>query len=134
MLSEINLRNFKCFSRYTIPLRAITVIVGRNNAGKSTIVEALRLVSLVASRLEFLPFLNVPRWLDIPSVNVGVSPSLSNQELDFAFHSYNDPPAEISARYESGAVITIYIGGPERVHAVVRDARRYIVVNKGRRI
>ena len=56
MLSEISLRNFKCFSRHTIPLRAITVIVGRNNAGKSTIVEALRLVSLVASRLEFLPF------------------------------------------------------------------------------
>jgi len=134
MLSEISLRNFKCFSRHTIPLRAITVIVGRNNAGKSTIVEALRLVSLVASRLEFLPFLNVPRWLDIPRVNVGVSPSLSNQELDFesVFHSYNDPPAEISARYESGAVITIYIGGPERVHAVVRDPRRHIVVNKGR--
>jgi len=62
MLSEIILRNFKCFSRHTIPLRAITVIVGRNNAGKSTIVEALRLVSLVTSRLEFLPFLDVPRW------------------------------------------------------------------------
>jgi AAA15 family ATPase/GTPase len=53
MLSEITFRNFKCFSRHTIPLRPVTVIVGRNNAGKSTVVEALRLVSLVVSRLEF---------------------------------------------------------------------------------
>src|SRR5208282_792117 len=101
--------------------------------GKSTIIEALRLVSLVANRLEYLPFFEVPRWLDIPRVNKGVAPSLENQDLDFesVFHSYNEPPAEILAKFSDGAVIAVYIGGRDRVHAVVKDRARHVVATKG---
>ncbi len=49
MLSELRLENFRCFEDHTIPLRPLTIIVGRNNAGKSTIVEALRIVSIEKS-------------------------------------------------------------------------------------
>ena len=132
MLTEVVLENFKCFSRHTIPLRPLTVIVGRNNAGKSTIVEALRLVSLVANRLEYLPVRDVPPWLDIPSVNRGVAPSLENQDFDFSnvFHRYGDPPAKVTARFSTGVGVVIYVGVPERVHAVIRDARRSVVISK----
>jgi hypothetical protein len=133
MLSEIILENFKCFKRHTIPFRPVTVVVGRNNAGKSTIVEALRLVSLVVNRLEHLPVREVPRWLDIPRVNVGVAPSLENQDFNFSsiFHRYGDPPAKITARFETGLSVVIYIGGEDRVHAVIRDSHRSIVISKG---
>ena len=136
MLSEVILENFKCFSRHTIPFRPLTVIVGRNNAGKSTIVEALRLVSLVVDRLEHLPVREVPRWLDIPSVNRGVAPALDHQDFDFSnvFHRYGDPPAKITAKFETGLSVVIYIGqsdGEGRVHAVVRNARRNVVISKG---
>ncbi len=110
----------------------MTIVVGRNNAGKSTIVEALRLVSLVANRLDHLAVHQVPRWLEIPSVNVGVTPSLENQDFNFSsiFHRYGDPPAKITARFDSGVTIVIYIGGQDRVHSVIRDSKRNVVIGK----
>jgi len=133
MLSEIVLQNFKCFSRHAIPFRPLTIVVGRNNAGKSSIIEALRLVSLVVNRLDYLPVREVPRWLDIPTVNRGVAPSLENQDFNFSsvFHRYGDPPAKITARFDSGVAIVIYIGGPDKLHAVIRDSNRNIVISKG---
>ena len=132
MLIELELRTFKCFRRHNIPFRPTSIIVGRNNAGKSTIAEALRLVSIILGRFEYLPFKNVPGWLDAPKVELGVSPSLQNQEFNFAsvFHSYSDPPAEIVARFTGGSSMKIYIGGENRVHAVIRDGRRTVVSTK----
>lgn len=133
MLSEIIFQNFKCFGRQAISFRPLTIVVGRNNAGKSTIIEGLRLVSLVVNRLEHLPVREVPKWLDIASVNGGVTPSLENQDLNFAnlFHRYGDPPAKITARFDSGVAIVIYIAGPDRLHAVIRDSNRNVVISKG---
>ncbi|PYS69901.1 MAG: hypothetical protein DMF73_13950 [Acidobacteria bacterium] len=45
MLTKLILRNFRGFENHELPLRETTVIVGRNNAGKSTVVEALRLAA-----------------------------------------------------------------------------------------
>ncbi|HZV35962.1 MAG TPA: AAA family ATPase [Verrucomicrobiae bacterium] len=44
MITEIKLFNFRGFESHSIPLKPVTIIVGKNNAGKSTIVEALRLI------------------------------------------------------------------------------------------
>ena len=133
MLVEVRLQNFKCFRHHSIPLRPATIIVGRNNAGKSTIVEALRLISLVSNRIEHLPVRDVPPWLDIPKVNRGVSPSLDNQHFEFGnvFHRYGEPPAKITGRFASGVSIDIYIGGPDKIHAIIRDTRRSVVISKG---
>lgn len=46
MLEKIQFINYKCFENATIPLREITIAVGKNNAGKSTMIEGLRLLSL----------------------------------------------------------------------------------------
>jgi len=40
MLRTLRLQNYRCFD-HTVAFHADTVVVGRNNAGKSTIVEAL---------------------------------------------------------------------------------------------
>jgi hypothetical protein len=75
----------------------------------------------------------VPSWLEIPKVNRGVSPSLDNQDINFSsiFHRYGDPPATVGAQFDSGVEVTIYIGGPNRLHAVARDSRRHVVISKG---
>ena len=44
MLRELRLENYRGFSDHSIPFEEVSVLVGRNNAGKSTAVEALRLV------------------------------------------------------------------------------------------
>jgi len=104
------------------------IVVGKNNAGKSTIVEALRLVSLITNRYQRLEFHRVPRWLDRPRSERGVSPSLQNIELNLesAFHQYSDPPAIITCTFASNETITIYIGKDAQLHAVTRFTARDI--------
>ena len=110
MLKRLELENYRCFEKHTVDFKDISIIVGQNNAGKSTLVEALRLISIVASRA--LHFQDTPSWLDLPSTYKGVSPSLSG--LDFPkkslFHKYQDGPAIVTAHFESKAKIEIYLG------------------------
>lgn len=40
MITEIQLRNYRGFSKHKIPLRSVSIIVGRNNSGKSTIIPS----------------------------------------------------------------------------------------------
>jgi hypothetical protein len=132
MITELHLQNFRGFDSHTVPLHSTTIVVGRNNAGKSTIVEALRLVSLVTSRYKALSFSNVPSWLDIPTRQRGVAPSLKNTEINLTgvFHRYGDPPARITAKFSSGEAVTIYLG-EEALHAVILDSKGKAISSKG---
>jgi energy-coupling factor transporter ATP-binding protein EcfA2 len=105
-----------------LPFRSTTVVVGRNNAGKSTVVEALRLVSVVLARHLSLGF-KEPNWGELPRAEVGVEPSVKNMEINFEtlFYQYGDPPAIIDAKFANQASLTVYVG-PERLHAVIRDS------------
>ncbi len=136
MLSALRLQNFRCFKDHTIPLRPTTVIVGRNNAGKSTVVEALRLVSLIVERAPNLNLAGVPDWLDAPKAYRGVSPSLRGFEFDFstAFHRYGEPPAIITAELSTGPLIKVFIGksnGASRIHAVLQSDSGHVACTKG---
>ena len=99
MLTALHLTNFRCFEDHTIPFRATTVIVGQNNAGKSTIVEALRIVALVA-RWRGSARRTVPPWLrdKVSPMTRGLAPSLSSLEMEAASlcYRYGDPPASAS--------------------------------------
>ena len=101
MLTALRLENFRGFDKHEMPLKDLTVIVGQNNAGKSTIVEALRLLAVVVGRYRHLGYHPPPSWLDIPIRHFGVSPSLKNMEINFdsVFHHYGDPPATIIASF-----------------------------------
>lgn len=136
MLTSLRLQNFRCFKDHNVPLRPTTIVVGRNNAGKSTIVEALRLISLIVSRSPHLNFTDVPKWLDAPKAFRGVSPSLRGFEFDFttAFHRYAEPPSVITAEFSTGAAIQIFIGkdkGEPEIHAVIKNKQGNIVSTKG---
>lgn len=133
MLSSLQITNFRGFEDHEIPLRDLTIIVGRNNAGKSTIVEALRLVAVVTSRLPNLNFRAAPRWVTAPRYR-GVSPDVDRTGFDFktVFHHYSDPPATIQAVFGDGARIAVHIGPDNGVHAMVFDAAGRPVQDKGR--
>jgi energy-coupling factor transporter ATP-binding protein EcfA2 len=115
-----------------VPLRRTTIIVGQNNAGKSTIVEALRLVSVVTSRYEALSYRPVPSWLDIPLRYRGVCPSLDGLEINLKsiFHGYGNPPAIITASFDDGSQVTIYIGPKGAIHAVLLAANGDPITSK----
>lgn len=129
MLKSIKLENFRGFDNHELPFKETTVIVGRNNAGKSTVVEALRLVAIVVGRYENLSYREPPSWTDLPKVFYGVSPSLRNYEINFSgiFHRYAEPPAIITASFVDNSSITIYLFGQDKIHATIRDSKENIV-------
>jgi energy-coupling factor transporter ATP-binding protein EcfA2 len=124
MIARLILHNFRGFEQHEIPFRDRTIIVGKNNAGKSTIVEALRLISIVVSRYRNLSFKNGPEWTGKGRAAFGVRPSLKNMEISFdgIFHRYADPPASITAYFQTGQTVTVYLAADERIHAVLRSA------------
>jgi len=92
LITQLTLKNFRGFDRHTVPLRPITILVGKNNAGKSTVVEALRLVSMVTNRYKNLIYHPLPKWLDRPRRERGVIPAVDNSEFssDAVFHRLGD--------------------------------------------
>ncbi|MFZ5875680.1 MAG: ATP-dependent nuclease [Nitrospirota bacterium] len=125
MLTSIRLRNFRCFEDHTVPLKPLTVAIGRNNAGKSTLVEAFRLLATVSSRYQGLAYKQAPAWGDVPRREYGVTPSLRGLDIRFdtLFHNYGDPPAIVDAVFGSGHSISLYLGSEEKVHSVIRGDR-----------
>jgi AAA15 family ATPase/GTPase len=63
MLKTLEFDNYRCFSAHSLPLKKETIIVGKNNAGKSTVIEGFRLVGLITERYKNLNFHDVPDWL-----------------------------------------------------------------------
>ncbi len=131
------LQNFRCFDRHMLELRPMTIIVGANNSGKSTAIEALRLVSLIANRYRFLNYTDVPAWLfesRIPKIARGVAPSLKGIEFNAlsVFHNLAEPPATIRACFQAGSSMDIYLGPKGAIHAVLQDQEQRIVSNRAK--
>jgi AAA15 family ATPase/GTPase len=56
MLIALKLLNFRCFREHEFHFGMINVCVGSNNAGKSTLAEALRIVALATARIKTAVF------------------------------------------------------------------------------
>lgn len=132
MITRLDLHNFKCFQQHELPLRDLTIIVGRNNAGKSTLIEALRLISLVVQRYGNLAYCDAPEWSDLPARTRGVMPSLEGIRIDLehVFYQYGQPPARLLATFGNHATVEVYIGPNNQVFGVVRDRLGHAVGNK----
>lgn len=133
MLAQLKLTNFRGFEDHSLPLRDISVIVGRNNAGKSTVVESLRLISVVTERLTGLNFRDPPSWTELPKRSRGVSPSLDGLGIDFRAicHRYSEPPARVQAQFRSGESIQLLVNPDGEAFAVIQDASGSILSHKG---
>ena len=132
MITSLRLQNYRGFDDHVVPFSPLTIVVGRNNAGKSTIVEGLRLVAIVIERYRHLTYRRPPPGSDLPIAFYGVAPSLRNMEINFKsiFHQYREPPAIITASFSSGSTVTIYILAKERIHAVIKDPKGETVRSK----
>jgi len=49
MLSELEIENFKCISHQTFTLKPLTILTGLNSTGKSTVIQAILLLSSLGS-------------------------------------------------------------------------------------
>lgn len=123
MIKEIIIENYRGYRKHTIEFTDLNIVVGKNNAGKTTLIEALRLISLVTKRYKKSAYQNVPKWLHIAKVNSGISISLNRIDFSYKniFHSYSEPPSIIQASFNNGTKIIIYFGGEQKFHVVLFD-------------
>jgi energy-coupling factor transporter ATP-binding protein EcfA2 len=133
MLRELKLENYRGFTNHTIPFRKLNVIVGANNAGKSTVVEALRIISFTANRYRNLIYRKVPDWLEISGRNFGVTPSLKNTEIKFESicNQYRiEQPAKIVASFNDGSSITTYLNHEGNIHSIIETPNKKIISSR----
>jgi hypothetical protein len=132
MLQQIKFKNYRGFSEHTLPLKSETLIVGRNNAGKSTVIEGFRIASVVIERYKNLTYKPPPTWLDLPRRYRGVQPSAQNLNLvsQNMFHRYQEPPATIEVQFSAGERITVYLGPNADIYAVLQGDNDKIVMDK----
>jgi hypothetical protein len=129
VLSRLRLENFRGFSDHEIPFTSLTILVGRNNAGKSTVVEGLRLISLILARAQTrgARFLPAPGWLTgDPRAFWGPAPA-APRDLDFHpqafFHRYGNAPAVVTADFRSGSSVAAFVGPEGQLHGVLWDSK-----------
>jgi hypothetical protein len=129
MLTRIRLRNFRGFSDHELPILPLTLIVGRNNAGKSTIIEALRFIALAIARYQTVSYTDPPEDLDVPDNFRGISPSLRDIDFDriSLFHRYGSPPATIQADFADAGSIVVYLYSTDDIFIVIRNSRGHII-------
>ena len=97
-------------------------MVGRNNAGKSTLIEALKIISSVTRRFKTLRFMSPPAWVPREKNN-GVSPNVENMNISDRglFNMYGNPPAIVEAIFTNGASIKAYVGDGLDIFAIITD-------------
>lgn len=112
MIQELRMINFRCFNDHKIPLKDRTVIVGPNNSGKSSTIEALRLISWAIERRKFgnyEPIPSVLRGIATSGKCFRISQELLNKSKSSLFHRYNEPPAVITGVFVGGAAVRVYL-------------------------
>jgi len=133
MIKELVLKNYRGFDNHTVLFSNLNIIVGANNAGKSTVVEALRILSLFTNRYKGLSYHPAPDWTNLSSRYYGASPSLKNCEIHFdsICHQYHDDnPAIIQATFENNCVIEIIINRSGDIHGILYTPDGRIVNSK----
>lgn len=122
MIRKLSIKNFRCYEESTITFNGTSILVGKNNAGKSTMIEALKIISTVTRKYRTSRFVAPPDWLRNVN-NFGIAPNVENMNISDRgiFHLYGNPPALIEAGFSEGCSIKAYIGEGLSIFAVIYD-------------
>lgn len=133
MLKKLILKKYRCYEFHEVDFSQLTIIVGKNNAGKSTLIEALRLVSLICNKSKNAIYRTPPTWLELPKAQKGIMPSLEKLEFSFKniINQYEESPATIEAYFEGNEKVVIYLHDIGQLFAIIFDSNGNVVNSKG---
>lgn len=122
MLEKIIITNFRCYEKTTVNFNGSTILVGKNNAGKSTLIEALKILSTVSRTYKTARFVAPPEWVG-DERSKGITPNLVNMNIadHGIFNIYGNPPAIIEGFFSNGTSIRAYVGEELAIFAVIYD-------------
>lgn len=94
-------------------MEANSLLVGQNNAGKSTFIDALRLLATAISKAGTATYQLAPAWLDGEASGMGFKCNFETIDFDFrniTTNLKNDAPARLQAVFSNRARITLWLG------------------------
>ena len=93
MLEQLKLKKFRCFNDYTIEFDKFNIIVGKNDAGKSTIIDTLKLISNARRYASYRDFYLKER--DVPFSLINIQ------------HNYTDEDVIIDSKFSDKTSIQV---------------------------
>lgn len=125
-ITSVRFRNYKAFLDYSISFGPFSVLVGPNNAGKSTVLGALRILSegIRRARSRGSELIEGPKGLQVRSYVVrleGLPVSTEN-----VFYNYDESvPATVEFRLSNGNNLSLYF--PERGRCYMIPTAEYAI-------
>ena len=121
MLTKLRITNFRCYVDTTIHFNGNAILVGKNNAGKSTSIEALKIISSIVRKYKTARYCFPPEWVN--ERHYGISPNVENLNISDRgiFNMYGEAPAIIEAQFSNGTSIKAYIGDGLEIFAIIYD-------------
>lgn len=131
MIQKLEFKNYRCFENSAIDFRNVSVVVGHNNAGKSTLIEALRIIGFVSQKFKYAVYVAAPHVLGLPAVIRGIKLNIDHLKIDLRtiVNQYKeDTFAQITAFFDNRVIIRVYLS-EELVFAYV-EAEGKIITQK----
>ena len=132
MIKSIHLLNYRCFENTTIQFKNISAIVGKNNAGKSSLIEALRMVAMSVRKCTHTTYRDLPKEFGRPIREQGFRLEVEKLKIDLrgVVYRYEDVNAQVQAVFENNVKIYIY-ANKSYAYAVVYDKNGTCIRNRG---
>lgn len=123
-ITSVSFKHYKAFSRFQIALQEFNVLVGPNNAGKSTLIGAFRILAEGLRRARSRKA--VP--LQVDKLNTW-GHHLNLSELPIAseniFHNYDESdPAEVRFRLSNGNHLRLYFPARDTCYLIPESPRK----------
>ena len=130
---SVHIKNFRGFRDHRVTLSPTTVLVGQNNAGKSTFIDGLRILAIAARKSKTARYGPAPEWLSGIAVGFGYKISFETIDFDFSNIQYNhnrSEPAILSLLYSNDITVKVWLGvSPQENFCQVTSAKDDSLLN-----
>lgn len=133
MIKNIQLNNYRCFENTKINFKDIAVVVGKNNAGKSSLIEALRLIALSVSKGKRTTYKDLPQEFKLPKRDKGFRLESEKLKIDLRsiVYRYGNLVAMITVKFTNDAKVCIF-ANEDHAYAVLYDKSGNCVKSKSK--
>lgn len=122
MIDTIQLENYRCFEKTKIKVKQVSIFVGKNNAGKSSLIEALRMVAMAIRKSTSAIYKELPLEFGLGHRIKGFKLDVDKLKIDLRgiVYLYEQKIAKIITTLDSGTKIEIYLN-TSYAYAVLYD-------------
>lgn len=109
MIKKLLLENYRCFEKSEVVYKDLSIFVGKNNAGKSSMIEALRMVAYASQKSIQTTYKEAPYGLGVSGREKGIRIDVDKLKIDLRgiVYLYENKVAKVTVMFEDGCKIII---------------------------